>query len=57
MADKERLFCDRCNWRAEPGVAMKNECPNCGSNLLIECTDGATYKGMPVWWDKELPSG
>ena len=36
---------------------MKNECPNCGSKLRIEYTDGTTYKGMPVWWDKELPSG
>lgn len=50
----ERLYCARCNWRAEQGIAMKNECPNCGARLRIECNDGLTFQGVPVWWDKEM---
>lgn len=53
----ERLYCIRCNWRAEPGIAMKNECPNCGDRLRVECNDGLSYKGAPVWWDKEMSGG
>lgn len=51
---RERLYCDRCNWRAEPGIAMKNECPNCGSRLRVEFADGTSYKGVEIWWDGEL---
>jgi len=29
------LFCDKCGFRSEPGVAMKNECPNCKVTLKI----------------------
>jgi len=45
------MYCGDCNWQAEPGIAMKNECAECGARLrfkIVEAMEATWMEAMKV---------